>query len=113
MQKIALALFVLVLAGCAVLKPAPDADYGTMPTAYEQPIKAQILGALKDPDSARIKLHQPRKAYRVTNWVEPTLYGYLVVAEVNAKNSYGGYTGYKDYLVFMDGEEILAFTTVP
>jgi hypothetical protein len=32
--------------------------------------------------------------------------GYMVDVEVNAKNSFGGYVGFKPYMVFFSGESI-------
>lgn len=55
-----------------------------------------VKGTLKDPDSAKFQNER--------------ISGLLVCGEVNAKNSYGGYTGYKRYIVQdgsanFDGEE--------
>ena len=38
---------------------------------------------------------------------QPT-YGYLVRCYVNAKNSFGGYTGNKDYAVIVNGSNVFA-----
>lgn len=77
------------LAGCAAPKSAqpgaPTAQLVTADKAYVDASVAKLKSSLKDPDSAKFfgiyavqKPGQPR----------PSVCGY-----VNAKNSYGGYTG--------------------
>ena len=77
--------FSLLLVACADLpQPTPieismsnvrSADYGTYPEHYEQQIHQYLNDTLLDPDSAKIRIAPPRK--------------------VNAKNAYGGYTGWQ------------------
>ena len=77
--------FSLLLVACADLpQPTPieismsnvrSADYGTYPEHYEQQIHQYLNDTLLDPDSAKIRIAPPRK--------------------VNAKNTYGGYTGWQ------------------
>lgn len=54
-----------------------------------------IKEKLKDPESARF-----RRVYGAQGEVEKI----AICGEVNAKNSYGGYTGYKPFMVFEDGD---------
>lgn len=113
------ALVVLtVLSGCAVIvPPAPEqilsADYGSIPT--DDQIKRGITGyletKLKDPDSVLTKnISPPEKGFlTLTSIAQGSryTYGWIVYFEVNAKNSYGGYVGYKKYsVVFRDGKVI-------
>jgi hypothetical protein len=55
-----------------------------------------IKEMLKDPESARF-----RRIYGAQGNVEKI----AICGEVNAKNSYGGYTGYKPFMVFEDGDQ--------
>lgn len=54
-----------------------------------------IKEMLKDPESARF-----RRVYGAQGDVEKI----AICGEFNAKNSYGGYTGYKPFMVFEDGD---------
>lgn len=109
MNKIFALIFVL-FAGCTTT-PALDktADYGPTPTNAQAVIQSYFAQILKDPESVRY-----------TGWTEPTkgyvrgpmykgyplTYGWLVGVNVNAKNSYGGYTGFKKYTFLMRGDLI-------
>jgi len=49
---------------------------------------------LKDPESARYRFEEaPAKAYTDAYNRQALRYCYLVYAQINSKNSYGGYTG--------------------
>lgn len=54
-----------------------------------------IKEMLKDPESARF-----RRVYGAQGEVDKI----AICGEFNAKNSYGGYTGYKPFMVFEDGD---------
>lgn len=98
----------LALAGCATpsaqhtppakeeWKPDPiGQDYGRYPTNYEEIVKPWYQTHLKDPDSAKfVSFSKPRKENAVINVdKKEAAYGYSTCVSVNAKNSYGGYTG--------------------
>ena len=102
--------FSLLLVACADLpQPTPieismsnvrSADYGTYPEHYEQQIHQYLNDTLLDPDSAKIRIAPPRKVFKIYETddrpSQPKYYPcYLVCAEVNAKNTYGGYTGWQ------------------
>lgn len=72
-----------------------NADYGAYPTNYVDLIKSWYMNNLKDPDSAKfVHFSRPRKEHAITNqFNKEAMFGYSVCATVNAKNSYGGYTG--------------------
>jgi hypothetical protein len=80
---------------CTIAPPADalaSADYGPYPANYLDVIAAYHEGALKDPSSAQVKvITEPRKSWTVANY--KTVYGYRACLMVNAKNSFGGYTG--------------------
>lgn len=97
--------------GCAHGPPSREelarADYGPPVSQVEAQSRAlAFLGSyLKDPDSARIEW---QSVYR--GWLRDARmrggalkFGHVLEARVNAKNSYGGYTGYKDYSFLFRG----------
>ncbi len=74
-------------------------DYGPRPSDKEAELRAFFQTTLKDPESARYRF-LPVKQY----WCQEDRYmggkryiGWLVPVGVNAKNSYGGYTGEQLY----------------
>jgi hypothetical protein len=99
MYRIAFALAGAALTGCAAQVAAPPAQPAPEPTEQVSPIKldktdiaaiqAGVRRALKDPDSARFG--QMLAGNNSKNEIS-------VCLMVNAKNSYGGYTGEKPYL---------------
>lgn len=109
MRKIFIALFTLILVGCAA-PPTQDqissAYYGDKPDDYQEMIKGYIKATLKDPDSAKFTwLNDPKKGWYM--WRGKTKYGWVVCVAVNAKNSYGGYTGNKAYYHLLQGNNII------
>lgn len=100
----------LLLGACAgaFKKPDTTADWGPAPENYEQKIKAYYEVLLKDPDSARYRFSPP-----VKGWVNEGLaygggiqwMGWMVNVDINARNSFGGYTGAKPHwALFTNGE---------
>lgn len=84
MKKIALSFFTLILiAGC---KPS-DQEFIAIGESV-------VRDSLKDPDSAKFE-----SFYKSSGELD----GY-VCGSVNAKNSYGGYTGKKSYYVYIEVE---------
>lgn len=81
-----------------------NADYGQYPSNFEELVKQWGAANLKDPDSARYtRISKPRKEYLVAN-LKPA-FGYSVCATINAKNSYGGYSGNQTYwFMIRDGK---------
>ncbi|MGF6147871.1 Uncharacterised protein [Kingella potus] len=106
----------LLLAACAVTPPSAQVsmktvrseNYGSYPKNYERQVRQYLNNTLLDPDSAKIRISPPRKVLRLYNpeaktfppktpkQLEPEGY-YLVCAEVNAKNTFGGYTGWQTH----------------
>ena len=108
--------FVFVLSvlsiGCASApsqEQLDTADYGSPISQLEAERKAKVWlkGHLKDPNSAEIDwgVVEP-------GWIRDApiqgggfVFGYRLDSQVNAKNSFGGYTGYKPYIfLFYYGE---------
>ena len=108
---IAAALFVL-LSGCASL-PSPQeaatADYGPMPTNYEDIVKNYYGNTLKDPYSVQYQnISFPRQSWLGDRFTGAK-YGYLVCATLNAKNSYGAYVGYKTDGLLIHGNSVILY----
>lgn len=82
------------------------ADVGNKPENFQSLVESAIRGQLKDPDSAQFSgFTEPRKEVMVekSNFV----YGYSSCVFVNAKNSYGGYTGKQLYWAFIRNGQVL------
>jgi hypothetical protein len=93
---VAILLSASLLSACATAPSESDlanADYGsTSPMNYKEIITAYLNDNLKDPESAKIKwVRGPYRGYFA--FMGKFNYGYIACAEVNAKNSYGGYSG--------------------
>ena len=106
---------VLFLAGCASAPTQQEiagADYGSPMTPSECLSMAQqaIASRLKDPGSAEFQNEAPCHQ----GWVSsvPILgmkaaFGYVQRGEVNGKNSFGGYVGFRPFLVLMKNGEVV------
>jgi hypothetical protein len=94
-MKIAFALAsCVVLAGCNAGGPAPSAQTPqaapfTLTAAHMKTIQAGLRSSLKDPDSAR---------FGTMRAVKDAKGDVIVCGYVNAKNSFGGYTGDQPFL---------------
>ncbi len=107
-KTIPAALAVALLASCAFL-PATGSDHGPPPSEnYRAEIRERMGQSLKDPDSARYEIGQPRRREFRRGWFRTTFYGWGVPFTCNAKNSFGGYVGRQSYIaVFRDGRLVL------
>ncbi len=124
MKKMLLcAVLALFICGC-VTAPTPEeldsADYGARPIHYETITKEFLSNVLKDPDSAKYDIKEPCKGYytdppavALMGQKRETKYGWIVDVWVNAKNSYGGYTGYKKYSFLFRGEVDFDLISIP
>ncbi len=108
-------LFVLLLAGCASApnqQQIANADYGS-PMSPDQckPVAEQdIANQLKDPNSAQFRNEPPCQK----GWMSsvPLLdmkvtFGYLQKGEVNGKNAFGGYVGFRPFLVLIKNGQVI------
>ncbi len=106
----------LTFLGACSYAPKPDqaaaADYGRPMTAseMERAGDAWLLRALKDPESRRVEWGPSGRAWYWHGIVGGGhKFGYATLASVNAKNSFGGYTGSKPYFFFFrDGQLVTA-----
>lgn len=82
------------------------ADVGSKPVEYKSVVESAIRDGLKDPDSAKFSgMTKPRKEVMVDQG--EFVYGYSTCVYVNAKNSYGGYTGKQLHWVFFRDNKVL------
>lgn len=103
---------VLLLGACAgsFERLPPSADLGAPPVGYEDMIKKHFENILKDPESARYRIGKPIKAYANNGLISGgniAWRGYMVDVQVNAKNSFGGYVGFKPYMFFFSGNSVI------
>lgn len=107
-------LAISLLSGCAQ-QPTPEqissANYGA--SVYqadaESAVKLFFSMYLKDPDSAKYGFGSVYRGYMVGSVFEGRKLeaGYLLDVTVNAKNSYGGYTGAKPYKFLLRNDQIV------
>lgn len=96
-----------LLDGCAsapiTQEQIAQGDYGTPPPDHKTYLKSYFESVLKDPYSAVYQFGEPYKGYLTKAPIAGggiEQFGWLVEVSVNAKNSFGGYTGMKQYLFF-------------
>lgn len=109
--KIAI-LGTMLLSGCAAAPSSQElvnADYGERPQNYVQTIHEYFDASLKDPSS--VVYHDITAPEH--DWIRDAPiagyqmhYGWKVFATINAKNSYGGYTGFQTYRFLFRGEQL-------
>lgn len=124
MKKYAISFMAMIgLSGCGLMqKPPPvptyeqvqSADFGRVPYDAESIVRNFMGQRLKDPNSARYDQVVPlQKGYRVPRdgfvaWGQ-IIYGFATCYKINAKNSYGGYTGDQLYYFFMRNDEVIYY----
>ena len=116
MKRIILILPVIICLSCALAQPTKEelgkATFGApLSIDYRTAIKLAFASTLIDPMSAQYIISEPRKCWvriHQTIWTKKKLYtGYGILVDVNAKNRFGGYTGYKQYFtLWRDNESI-------
>jgi hypothetical protein len=99
--------------GPSASTPTREAKYGDMPADYENSIRKYFLEHLKYPDSVQYQeITKPQQGYTtaITGTFlmrESRVYGWMVKATINAKNSRDGYTGFKTYTFLFRGENVV------
>ena len=100
----------VALASCATAPPPQDVDYGAPPAHYMDAVHRYLDEILKDPSTAQYReLSAPFKGYVQAGLLYGgrRTYGWMVNVEVNAKNSYGGYVGFRTYSFLFRGEQLV------
>lgn len=111
LRYVVLGLFLFILTACASSFDTldPNAEFGPQPDNYEEKIKEHFQGILRDPQSAVYQFGEPQKGYANNGWAlggEVAWHGWLVDVEINAKNGFGGYTGFKPYVVYFKNDGV-------
>jgi hypothetical protein len=118
----------MFVAGCVspVVKVPSDeqvgsADYGEKPdmAQVEKNIKAWAIETLKDPSAMQLlDISSSSKEGWLSVCLRPVenecyernfYFGHIVTAKINAKNSHGGYSGYKTYSFLFHGNKIVFY----
>ncbi len=112
MKRIAILMLSSALGGCLDMptqQQVSEADYGD-PIAQQEEAEAQAKEAmqyvLKDAASAIYKCQLGGKGWMGSGkaWGGYNVYGWLLVCDINAKNSFGAYAGFERYgFIFHDG----------
>ena len=109
MKRIIILIFCsFILISCATPPSREDfinANYGSYPVNYKEIVGNYMSIRLKDPTSPRYRyLDEPVRAwYRGS----PYNFGYSLCVYINAKNSFGGYTGSKLNYFMINTEHII------
>jgi hypothetical protein len=95
---------VLSISGCVTDdQPSTPPDYGVLPPDYKSDITNYFNANLKDPYSAHYTFYEPVETSWYQGWSTHKFYGWKVMVDVNAKNSFGGYTGNQSYFFTFAG----------
>ena len=112
MKTIVIAAILIVLSGCVSL-PSPQeaaaADYGPIPTNYEEIVKTFYGNMLKDPGSAQYRNISSPRQYWLGDRFTGAKYGYLVCVTLNGKNSYGAYVGFKTDGLLINNDSVVLY----
>jgi hypothetical protein len=86
-------------------------DHGPKPIQYQRIVKAYLANRLRDENSAQYQFQEPfkgytRKAPLAGGGIENV--GWVVCVRVNAKNGFGGYTGWKTWRFVIRNNELIA-----
>lgn len=101
MKRILAIFALLMLTACTTVSPDQKSLCGLRPTEEQAKNAVQVYinqGGLKDPSSAQIRnirIENPTRYYKGLINGGGYNYGWQIAFEYNAKNSFGGYVGYK------------------
>lgn len=103
------------------LPPAPTdmdlliADIGKAPDEAhaQEAIKKYVLPQLKDPESARFTFRTIRRGSYFSYLTGAWIIAWVSVVEINAKNSYGGYVGAREWDFFWGDRDHLVAISAP
>jgi hypothetical protein len=80
---------------------------GPIPEDYQEIVMAHMDRVLIDPESARYSEWKGPKRGTVPDFFNRRVTGWMVCAEVNAKNRLGGYAGRKLYFFLIHGGKVV------
>lgn len=96
-----------LLGGCATYEPTPlaiEMGKNAVPPASLEAMETAVRGyfetSLFDPDSAQIKVERPVNGYYSS--LGDGYHGWFACGQMNAKNRFGGYVGYRTFWVYFD-----------
>lgn len=115
-KAIVAALATSILSGCSsapTQQQLTNADYGRDTEASEcvRITEQTISNGLKDPSSAMFRHSQCVKGYwsSVPIMGMGVAFGWLQAGQVNAKNSYGGYVGFRQYQALIKNGQVIRY----
>ena len=116
-MKLAAALSALMLTACMTPPTSPSgrqltlADAGPPPADVSEAVRTALRYRLKDFETARIEMAmQPRPVvFASTTGMNAGGAGWEICPMVNAKNSFGAYTGFKPIFILWKQGEVIDF----
>ena len=108
MKRVLAAVWCLLSSAVHCAEMPTDAEYGFPPEDVRAVISSHLRAHLKDPYSAQVdSIRGPGKVYVRNGLLVPNSWGWGICFNLNAKNSYGGYTGAHVYtLLYRSGTVI-------
>ena len=109
----------VALSGCAIGPTYLRTANGSVPVAEDagprpsrEVIDQYLRASLRDPSSAQVeRVVGPGFVNQKSHIITPAFYGWVTCFDVNAKNAFGGYTGFKrNALVVRDGRIVYTQT---
>jgi hypothetical protein len=103
-----LAILALALCGCAAVGPP---DFGPQPSNPGEAINRWFLANLKDPSSLQVAGTSGPSPFagHAGGWKE----GWVYCVTFNAKDSYGGYTGFETWGFLLRNEQVVVVDNGP
>ncbi len=103
MKHLFISLLLVLLTACTMPVKQSDieaAQYTAKPTQQEaeKQIRSYLNTALKDPDSLKLSCQTIKKGWARQYRDHTAEFGWVKPCTVNAKNSFGGYTGGTSYI---------------
>ena len=116
MKTLILYIAALLLCGCATVskQEAATANFGPLPSNYQDRVKAFMSTQLRDPFSAVYYFETPRKGFFQDGLLAggKKHFGWIVPVAINAKNGFGGYAGQEQHYVFLGSDSTMADCTI-